>query len=99
MSYNLSPETKKKMMSKIFWDTNIDTDRLYSFLSGEIDSMPLLDKPTIFRRLLSSFDWYTLLKLLPENMLKEALSPHVLSKLYPKDLRIKYLYARGILFK
>jgi hypothetical protein len=53
----------------------------------------------IFCRLLSTYDWYTLIKLIPKKLLREALTDDVLGRLYPKELKEKYKYAREILFK
>ena len=50
-----------------------------------------------FCRLLTSCDWYTLLKLIPSGKLKVVLSDKVLDRLYPKDLKTKYVYARNLL--
>ena len=95
----LTPEDKKKLLSDAFWDKNVDENQLYDFIIGKTETLPFLDKKLIFCRLLSTFDWYTLNKLIPKKLLKEALTDDVLDRLYPKELKGKYKYARGILFK
>ncbi|MFP4668433.1 MAG: hypothetical protein ACLFMN_06515 [Desulfobacterales bacterium] len=95
----LTPAEKKKLLSRAFWDKNIEETRLYDLLSGKITESHDIDKKTIFSRLLTTYDWFTLLKLIPRESLKEALSDEVLSRLYPRELREKYTYARRILFK
>lgn len=66
---------------------------------GKIKTLPFFDKKLIFCRLLSTYDWHTLIKLIPEKLLREALTDDVLARLYPKELKEKYKYAREILFK
>ena len=95
----LTPEDKKKLLSDAFWDKNVDENQLYDLIIGKIETLPFLDKKLIFCRLLSTYDWYTLIKLVPEKLLREALNNDVLGRLYPKELKEKYKYARGILFK
>jgi len=95
----LTPEDKKKLLSNAFWDKNVDENQLYDLIIGKIETLPFLDKKLILCRLLSTYDWYTLIKLIPNKILKEALTDDVLGRLYPKELKEKYKYARGILFK
>jgi len=95
----MTPKEKKKLLLNAFWDRNVDENQLYNLITGKIKTIPLLDKKLIFARLLSTYDWYTLIKLLPKNQLKESLSDDVLEKLYPKELKEKYKYARKILFR
>ena len=95
----MSIKDKKKLLSNAFWDKNIDENQVYDLITGKISTIPLVDKTLIFSRLLSTYDWFTLLKLIPVNILKEALADDVLARLYPKELKGKYTYARRILFK
>lgn len=95
----LTPEEKKKLLYEAFWDKNIDTASIYDFLTGRAEQAQEIDKKSVFTRLLSTYDWFTLMKLIPGDLLPEALSDDVISRLYPKQLRDKYDYARRILFK
>ena len=95
----MTPKDKKKLLLNAFWDRNIDENQLYDLITGKIKTLPFLDKKLIFARLLSTYDWYTLIKLIPIKMLKESLSDDVLERLYPKELKKKYKYARKILFR
>jgi hypothetical protein len=45
-----------------------------------------------------TYDWYTLLALIPPERLGEALSEPVIEHLHPASLKNRYLYARRILF-
>jgi hypothetical protein len=91
-------DEKKQILKKAFWDKKIDLDILNSFINGEINSIPLISSKSIYIKLLSTFDWYTLLSLLPKETLKKALSDDVLNDLFPKTRKGKYRYARQILF-
>ncbi len=95
----LSPAGKKKLLAKAFWDKRIDENRLYELLTGRIETTPEIDRKAVFSRLLSTYDWFTLLRLIPEHLLGEALDDEVINRLYPRQMREKYKYARTILFK
>lgn len=91
-------DERKRILAKAFWDKEIDLDLLDSFVIGEIDSIPLVSSKSIFIKLLSTFDWYTLMWLLPKKTLKKALADDVLNNLFPRTRKEKYRYARQILF-
>ena len=95
----MSIDEKKQLLGKAFWDRHIDPDLLYAFVNGEIDSVPLMYPKNIYLRLLSTYDWYTLLSLLPMETLEKAMSDDVLDSLFPKTLSRKYRYARQLLFR
>jgi len=95
----LTSAERKKKLSHAFWDNIIDENQLVELIDGNINSLPFFDKKIIYSRLLSTFDWYTLLKLVPEKLLEDILADDVLERLYPKELKEKYTYARSVLFK
>ena len=87
------------MLSRAFWDQNVDDSRLDDFINGKVEEWPAPDRKLFFRRLLSTYDWYTLLKLVPEKALRDLLEDDVLAGLYPRELKEKYRYVRQVLFK
>ncbi len=95
----MSIDDKKQLLGKAFWDREIDPDLLYAFIHGKTDSIPLMFPKSIYLRLLSTYDWYTLLSLLPMETLEKAMSDEVLDSLFPRTLRRKYRFARQLLFK
>jgi hypothetical protein len=82
----------------ICWDMDVDPEQICRLLLGEIDQVGSIDRISLYRRLLMTYDWYTLLTLIPPDRLQEALSEDVLDRLYPASLKNRYLYARSILF-
>jgi hypothetical protein len=92
-----SVEEKKRRLSLAFWDLNVNAESLYTLLNDEINEIDGLDKINLYRRLLTTFDWYTVLKIVPHNQLHQMLDDSVLNRLFPKDLKGKFLYARSIL--
>jgi len=93
----LSKLEKEKILSRLFWDiheSRIDFDKLLDEKTEDIEWMAMQH---IYRRLLVSCDWYTLLKLMPLSKIKAILNSPVLDRLYPKDLKHRFIYARDVL--
>jgi hypothetical protein len=89
----------KSFISKLYWDMEIDSDELYRLLSGEIDKIGAINRSNLFYRILTSYDWYTVLKLIPPKELNKLLEDDILNRIRPKDLKDKYLYARNVISK
>ena len=85
-------------LTPIFWDTDVNPDQLYCLLRGDIDRIGHIDRINLYRRLFMTYDWYTLLSLIPPDRLREALGEPVLKGIHPASLRDRYLYARNVLF-
>lgn len=93
----LSEDRKRELLNKVFWDKKIDIEYILELLHGGPERFPG-DKTNLYIRLLTTYDWHTLLKLLSSDSLKnEALSESVVTLLFPKELKKKYQYARKVL--
>lgn len=92
-------DEKKKLISRIYWDKEVDTEYLIGILEGKINVIDENDLNTLYRRLLNTFDWYTLLKLIPTERLEDALADKIIKQLFPKSLSLRFQYARNILSK
>lgn len=92
-----SEDKKRELLHKLFWDKNVDIEYVLKLLEGGPEQFPG-DKVNLYCRLLTTYGWYTLLKLIPSDRLKnEALSETVIERLFPNELREKYQYARKVL--
>jgi hypothetical protein len=87
-----------KYLTDVYWDTDVNPDQLYRLFRGDIERIGHIDRINLYRRLFMTYDWYTLLSLIPPDRLREALSAPVLDRLYPKSLKDRYLYAKSVLF-
>lgn len=93
----MTASTLREKLAAVYWDTDADPDQLCRLLYGDIESIGHIDRANLYGRLLMTYDWYTLLAMIPRDRLAEMLSPSVLDRLYPPSLRDRYLYARRIL--
>ncbi|MFZ0612176.1 MAG: hypothetical protein WAM73_08075 [Desulfobacterales bacterium] len=87
-----------KKLAALYWDVSVEPDQLAGLLRGDFERLGHIDRPNLYRRLLMTYDWYTVLALIPPERLREALSAPVIEHLYPPSLKNRYLYARSILF-
>jgi hypothetical protein len=93
----LTRSEKEKILSRLFWDVEKNQMDLEKLLEEKIETIEDLQSQQFFCRLLTSCDWYTLLKLIPSGKLEFVLSDAVIDRLFPKDLKNKYIYARNLL--
>ena len=94
----MTEKDQMEKLSPIYWDVDVDPDALQRLLRGDIERIGHIDRISLYRRLLMTYDWYTLLALIPPDKLREALSDPVLEHLHPANLRDRFIYARSILF-
>jgi len=94
---SIDPTIDKKLAA-LYWDTEVEPTQLAGLLRGDIEKIGHIDRINLYRRLLMTYDWYTLIALIPPERLREALSEAVLEHLHPASLKDRYLYARSILF-
>jgi hypothetical protein len=93
----LTTPEKEKILARLFWDLETEQTDIDKLIEENLQTLDDPRSQQFFRRLLSSCDWYSLLKLIPPQKLKAVLSDQILDKIFPKDLKSKYLYARDLL--
>jgi len=95
----MSNSDKKITLRRLFWDYEVSEEEFQDILKGKISRAGHLDKETLYVRILTSLDWYSILDLVGTQHLQELLSESVLSRIYSKDLRRKYAVAKRVLFQ
>ena len=95
----LSEPEIKNMLSRLYWDVKVQPDQLHELLKSKIERIGHVDILNLYYRMLMTYDWYTILKIVPADKLGELLSDAVLDKIRFKDLKEKFLYARQIILQ
>ena len=93
----LNKQEKRERVQQLFWDLNVDVDRIVRFLDGEVSEIEQISIESLYHRMLKSYSWYTLQKMVSRNVLRNILDHRILSRLYPQDLKKRYIYAREVL--
>ena len=95
----LTPSQKGKILSRLFWDTEGNPIDAESLIEAHLQSLEDIQSQQFFRKLLTSCDWYTLLKLIPAGKLPAILNDDIIDQIFPQDLKMKYKYARDLLYR
>ena len=95
----ISRAEKEKILKRLFWDIEPGRLELDKLLAGDTNHLNSVEEQNLYRRLVMSCDWYTLLKVLPIFKIKTILKSSVIEELYPKDLKRRFIYARDVLSK
>ena len=95
----LSETEIKNLLSRLYWDVKVQPEELYALLKGEIERIGHVDILNLYHRMLTTFDWYTILRIVPSDKLGDLLSDAVLDKIRFRDLKEKFLYARQIVLR
>jgi hypothetical protein len=90
----MSDEERLEYFMRIFWDYNLPAEEFNAVLAGKKTKIGHYDKYMLFRKLLESYPWFTILKLFSINQIKELLTTEVIEKLRSESLKKHYRFAQ-----
>ena len=76
------------------WDYNISPEEVDKLVKGETEFAGHYDINSLFRKMLESFPWFTIIKLFEINTIKELLTDQIIIKLRSQSLREAYFYVK-----
>lgn len=85
---------KLDLMKGLMWDYTIPPDQCLEVLEGKRKTAGHYNEKTLFRKLLESFRWFTIIKLLPVERIAKLLTVDVIKSLRFKSLRTNYEFIR-----
>lgn len=83
-----------KLLNQVLWDYNISVKDIDAVLTGKKESAGHYNREIIFRKLLESYSWFTILQLIPPYDIKFLLTNQVINKLRSPSLRNNYEFVR-----
>ena len=86
--------SSKDLYKHLMWDYNISIDKIKELFSGKIKSIEHYNQETLFKKVLESLPWFSILQILDIQLKKKILTKEVIKKLRSPDLRNKYFYVR-----
>ena len=92
-------EEKLKLMKGLMWDYNIPPEHCLEVLEGTRKNAGHYTEATLFRKLIETYPWFTLLKLLSSKRILELLTDQTIHSVRFKSLIPKYEFIRSILQK
>ena len=85
------------IISRLFWDRPVPPVDVEKLIEEKLQTINEIQSQHFLRKLLTSCDWYTLLKIVPAEKLAIILDDKIVNGLFPRDLQTKYKYARDLL--
>ena len=85
---------KLKLMKGLMWDYNIPPEHCLEVLEGSRKTAGHYNEATLFRKLLESYPWFTVLKILTVERISELLTEKVIQSLRFKSIRTAYEFVR-----
>jgi hypothetical protein len=94
MTKEFTYEEKLGLMKSLMWDYNIPPEHCLEVLEGKRELAGHYNEKTLFRKLIESYRWFTVLKLVPLNRILELLTDDVIASLRFKPLAKNYEFIR-----
>lgn len=81
---------KKKLYEQLCWDYNLSAKDIEAVLKGEKTNAGHYNRQSLFRKLIETYSWFTVLQLLTPDEIRELLSDKVIQSLKVPSLRNQY---------
>ena len=85
---------RKEILRQVMWDYNIPIDDIDALLSGKISVAGHYTREQLFKKILETFPWYTVINLFPIADIKLLLNKSVVAGLRSPSLRRHYEFVR-----
>jgi hypothetical protein len=85
---------KNKLLRQIMWDYNIPLTDIEALLSGRIEMAGHYTRKTLFRKMLESYSWYTILQVFTPVEIKNLLTDDTINGLRTSSLKKKYAFVK-----
>ncbi|MDZ7742766.1 MAG: hypothetical protein U5Q03_13755 [Bacteroidota bacterium] len=79
-----------KLLEQISWDYNLSVDDARALVEGKSDRAGHYTRQAFFKKLLESYPWFSVLKILPATEIKKLLTSEVINSLRSPSLKQKY---------
>ena len=81
-----------KLFRALMWDYNISPQECIDVLEGRIPSAGHYTRESLFKKMLESFPWFTIIEMLNLNIIKELMTDSVIDSLRTEKLRRRYRF-------
>jgi hypothetical protein len=90
----MDTQEKKKLLEQIMWDYNIPPDEVEAVLNGDAPFAGHYSREMLFRKILESYSWFTVMQLIPPEEIKKLLDTGIIKKLRATSLQKQYEFIR-----
>lgn len=95
----ISREEKLDLLHRLMWDYNITPEECLEVLEGTRAKAGHYTDETLFRKLIESYPWFTILKLLSRERILQLMSDQTIQSIRNKSLISRYEFIRTRLQK
>ena len=88
---------KQLIYRQLMWDYDISPEDIDKLIKGEIQYAGHYDINSLFIKILNNFPWYTVIEILPIELVKKLLTDENINKLRFKSIRNQYAKLQKIL--
>jgi hypothetical protein len=85
---------RNKLFRQVMWDYNIPVADIEALFAGKKKQAGHYSRITLFRKMLESYSWFTLLKIFTPEEIKIMLNNDVINGLRTPSLKNKYEFIR-----
>ena len=85
---------KEQIYRQLMWDYNITPEEIDKVIKGEAEFAGHYDKENLFKKMLESFPWFTIIKLFEIHTVHKLLTDKIINKLRTPSLKKKYKYVK-----
>ncbi len=86
---------KSKIFKQIAWDYKISPDEIEAVLLDNKEKAGHYSRADIFKKLLESYPWFTIINILPVESIQQLLNDELIQKLRSASLRSNYTYVKS----
>lgn len=95
----MTESERLRYFKQIMWDSSISPEEMMEVFEDKRSHIRNYDKTALFKRILESYPWFTVIQLFSNAQIAELLTEEVIKKLRSASLRRQYNYARKRLQK
>lgn len=99
MKKSLPRLEKVNLLTELMWDYQIPGEEVLDLLEGKRETADPYTTETLFRKLLESYSWYTILSILGPERVLQLLTDRTIASLRFKSLSQRYEFIRTRLQK
>jgi hypothetical protein len=90
----MDQQKRHKALKSVMWDYTISVRDMEKLLKGKTDRAGHYTREKLFAKMLTGLPWFTIIRLLPVEKIKEMLTDDLIGTLWPKSVQKQYEYVR-----
>ncbi len=91
----MDQQQRTRLLKQIMWDYNIPVDDIEALLSGTKQRAGHYTRNTLFKKMLESYSWYTILDFFSPEEIKDLLTTETINELRSASLKKKYEFVKN----